>query len=710
MEKIRIQSVDIQNPPWIVEHRRGSVLMRRYGRKKMNRQFLPNAESCETRQLLATSPLNLTGLQSLIGAARVDRRTSAGATLSAAATPAGVDQIVLVNNTPSYNPQFRYNTVLTSGASSYGYNLQPVGRNFQSSIGVSGTQLPIGSTLQLQVLTGLTYWNGRGTPNFSTVNNLVEMNLNASGQNLRIGARTDQAVGQKPGTVRQTLTVGVSDGLSFNEQILTSIGTGGRAEIFSKPGASSGIYAFTGLWTVPNVQGIRDSVPVTYLFAIGSGTAANLNAAVSYFSSSAKQIPAVVAVETRYVEPDGYGQKYIQVDVMYSAPVSANGRSPQLPIMFGSTQRMAELQRNSDRTNTNVLTFVYTPNAQELSSSDIRLGTAIRVNSGSSITSNSGINAIASLPTNASRSDVVVNIREQVSVISSDITRNTTFRSGTLYVIDGNVHVRAGVTLTIDDNVTILIRNGWKNTTKLVDTSALIFDSGSKMNAKTVYFKSADDTNNPVNYANNGGVFFLGTTRSASMDGVTTDTSRRNGTSSFIANMIDLSYVGRRDPFGGDGDDNVRDDKNAITLLGLGQNEWRVKAVRSEGSGDDGFDVTNSSITMDSLTVVNPTEDGINNSSSLLQINKQVTVLMTGSNANDRELFDLEVGDGQARIVFNRRSSVNLRGYWGSAWDEVDLNSLDMPQPNRRGFLSSFYEYQGVLTRGPAIIYSVTAD
>ena len=65
-----------------------------------------------------------------------------------------------------------------------------------------------------------------------------------------------------------------------------------------------------------------------------------------------------------------------------------------------------------------------------------------------------------------------------LSILSSDISSNTTLRIGRTYLIDGEVHVLRGVRLTIEDGVTVLIRNGYR-ARRTLDTSALIFDSGS---------------------------------------------------------------------------------------------------------------------------------------------------------------------------------------------------------------------------------------
>jgi len=256
--------------------------------------------------------------------------------------------------------------------------------------------------------------------------------------------------------------------------------------------------------------------------------------------------------------------------------------------------------------------------------------------------------------------------------------------------------------------VTVLIRNGYRPN-RTIDTSVLIFDSGSKLKATTVTFGSADSQNRQTTEANNGGVFFLGTFRSCSKDGVSVDTATASGRSSFTAESINFTSLGRTDSLGRYGDGDNQDDIDAVSLLGLGQTEWRVRAVRSENSADDGFDVTYSSVSLDRLTVVNPVEDGLNITSSTVQIRQALTVAMSTSLAPDRELFDLEVDGGPSKVAIDRLASVDLRGYWGNAYDEVSLNSLDMPAPPGRT-TRTWYVFNGVLRRGPAIVYSTIAD
>jgi hypothetical protein len=118
--------------------------------------------------------------------------------------------------------------------------------------------------------------------------------------------------------------------------------------------------------------------------------------------------------------------------------------------------------------------------------------------------------------------------------------------------------------------------------------------------------------------------------------------------------------------------------------------------------------VTNSSISLGALTVVNPFEDGLNVTSSLVEVTGSCTVVMSRSTAPDRELFDLETDGGPARIVFKRLAAIDLRGYWGDRYDEVRLSSSDMPQPNP--LRKDWYEFVGILRRGPATVYSINAD
>ena len=653
-------------------------------------------EALERRQLLAGDAWSM------------PLRAAGAAAAPAAVIAPSAPPAIPVSVVPEIDPLYGYSFTLATPDAASGFDFATLGRRTVASVDVGLVDVPLGATLDLEVLSGLQFWDGRGQPAFAAVKSGVEINLRAAGADLRVGAKTDQAPGQGPGSIRHSLAVAVSDGLPVSRRIEATIGAGGVGESFAKPGAPSGIYAFTGLWSVQDSRGIRDSKPVTLVFAAGGVSRQARDAAVAALSAPAGRPSAIVAVATQFVTPDGPGQPFLRINVQYSTPVTATGRSPQLPVFFDRTMRLAELDRGSARTGVTTLSFVLVPTAQERAAASLRLGDAIRLQAGGTLRATAGGPAIRSLPPEAAR-DRVIGFETPLAIVAADITRSTTFCSGTTYVIDGEVHVRPGVTLTIEDGVTVLIRNGTRPR-RTLDTSALVFDSGSALKAVTVTFAAADSQNRPTTQANNGGVFFLGTTRSCTKDGISVNTATAAGRSSFSANLINCVSLGRTDSLGRTGDSPQQDDIDAISLLGLGQTEWRVKAVRTENSGDDGFDVTNSSIALDRLTVVNPVEDGLNISSSTVQIRQALTVAMSPSIVPDRELFDFEVDDGPVKVLIDRLATVDLRGYWGNAYDGVNLNSLDMPAPPRRGAASAWYAFNGVLRRGPAIVYSTIAD
>ena len=181
----------------------------------------------------------------------------------------------------------------------------------------------------------------------------------------------------------------------------------------------------------------------------------------------------------------------------------------------------------------------------------------------------------------------------------------------------------------------------------------VIFDTGSKLEAKKVYFKAASASKHEEKIADNAGVWFLGSYRDAEKDGVSVVLEPWSQPSHFSASSIVTSYLGHGDPETAKNsaslkkdDRDADDDVDGFSVLGVGNSEWDIKAVRSEFSGDDGFDVTNSRIDIDDLSIRNPTEDGMNISSSRVEIVKSLKIAMTNSIAPDRDLFDLEVDDG----------------------------------------------------------------
>ena len=292
-------------------------------------------------------------------------------------------------------------------------------------------------------------------------------------------------------------------------------------------------------------------------------------------------------------------------------------------------------------------------------------------------------------------------------IISRDITRDTLLRRGTTYVVEGEVHVRTGVTLRVEDDVTILLRNGYRPM-RAMDTSALVFDSGSRLEAQKIVFGSADESGNKETKALNGGVYFCGSYRTATTDGISSEAG--SPPSLFKASCIIADHIGRPDPREGDGDDNVRDDIDAVSIIGVRGDEWLISTVESICSGDDGIDITNSSIELDTLVVMAPTEDGINVTSSSITVRKSCTVLMSRSDTVDREIFDFEINNGPVLLAMPQGALVTFSGYWGNRADDALVTSLDMPRRPSLGGPNTFYEFSGPLSKGPLRVDSNTTD
>lgn len=295
----------------------------------------------------------------------------------------------------------------------------------------------------------------------------------------------------------------------------------------------------------------------------------------------------------------------------------------------------------------------------------------------------------------------------KAQLIATDITRSRTLRRGRLYVIANEVHVRAGARLTIEDGVTILVRNGRIPGAKL-RRCALLFDPGSRLVAARVTFRACNAENRPEKMPDNGGVWFLGNTQAAAKDGISVRPDRKLPLSSFSARAISVHWLGRRDTYASRVTGrqlDIGDDVDGISVLGVGVQEWKIATVRSAWSADDGFDVTNSHIRLDRLEVRSPQEDGLNLSSSRVEIAKRLVIDMGRITGRDRDLFDLETDDGASYVEIRRGCRVQVEGAFG---DQVVLSSGDMRQPERRR--SAHYRFNGVSRRKASLVYSIDED
>ncbi len=297
---------------------------------------------------------------------------------------------------------------------------------------------------------------------------------------------------------------------------------------------------------------------------------------------------------------------------------------------------------------------------------------------------------------------------KKIEVISSDILKNKTLSDKKIYVIEGEVRVRKGVTLSIQDKVTILLVNGVFSKS-LIRRSALIFAQGSTLSAKRVYIKACTGQHKPVKNADNGGVWFLGNYKDASKDKISVKVNRKNSLSSFTASSVTTHYLGRQDSYISAKTSRVLDigdDIDGFSVLGVSPEEWSIASVRTFYSADDGIDVTNSHIKLDRLEIRHPVEDGMNISSSRVEIHKSLLLDVTKTSETDRDLFDLETDDGASFVELYSRCWVRLKGVFG---DQVVLSSTDMPHPVVRDDNEVPYAFEGQLKKS-SLIYSIDND
>jgi hypothetical protein len=294
---------------------------------------------------------------------------------------------------------------------------------------------------------------------------------------------------------------------------------------------------------------------------------------------------------------------------------------------------------------------------------------------------------------------------KQLEIINKNIIKSKTLRNSKIYVIDSEVHVKSGVKLTIEDNTTILITNGAKNNT-LLRRSALIFDQGSELRAQRLNVKAANDKFQAVRHADNGGLWFIGNTLDASKDRMSTRVNRKKPLSNFCARTISTYYLGRHDDYLSKKSGRIvgiGDDIDGLSLLGIGRNEWGVDNIKTFYSGDDGFDITNSHISLKTIEVIAPTEDGLNLSSSRVEVHKSLKVDVTRNGATDRDIFDFEADDGSSFLEIYQNCNIDIKGILG---DQITLSSKDMPPLKRRKTL----KYKGKARRAATLVYTIGKD
>lgn len=295
---------------------------------------------------------------------------------------------------------------------------------------------------------------------------------------------------------------------------------------------------------------------------------------------------------------------------------------------------------------------------------------------------------------------------QSIEVLNCNITSNRRLKADRIYAVTEEIRVKKNVKLTIEDGATILIQNGLKANSRLL-RAALIFNKGSRLKAQRFCVSACDHALQPVKKSDNGGLWFLGNTQNAEKDTIRTKPSRAAPSSSFQARSITTSYLGRQDPLRHTlPNQDAEGDIDGLSILGVGPKEWAVSELSSYYSGDDGIDITNSHLQLDRIKVYAPIEDGLNLSSSYLEVRHALSLHVRKTLRKDRDLVDFETDDGASLLVIHAGCQVEMNGVFG---DEVNLISKEMPKPITRTNNERSYQFKGQLQRA-ALIYSLDAD
>ena len=211
--------------------------------------------------------------------------------------------------------------------------------------------------------------------------------------------------------------------------------------------------------------------------------------------------------------------------------------------------------------------------------------------------------------------------------VQGTITKDTTWKSEFTYILDGQVQVVNGATLTIEPGTLIKANPG-----EYPNASMLIISRGSKINAVGTYqnpivFTSLDDNINTVQESsqtmlseNNkglwGGIIILGAAPISIEDGENetfyvglnpSDPSSYYGGDQADDNSGSLKYVSIR--FGGSYM-GTGSESNGLTLSGVG-NKTQIDHIEIYANQDDGIEFFGGNVNASNLIIYSSGDDGI---------------------------------------------------------------------------------------------------
>jgi photosystem II stability/assembly factor-like uncharacterized protein len=267
-----------------------------------------------------------------------------------------------------------------------------------------------------------------------------------------------------------------------------------------------------------------------------------------------------------------------------------------------------------------------------------------------------------------------------ITTILNNISKNTIFTNNFTYIIVGEIHVLNGITLCIEDNTIILLRNGInKKNNSSIDFSTLIFDTGSTLIAKKIFIKSADKYNKTINYADNGGLIFLGSAANITYNSINSQISTTS--SNFSVDKLIVEYLGSTT-------------NNSITTIGVNYDEFNIKNIKSFYSGNIGLSIINSNIVIDKLLIYNPSGNiAIDNNNSIINIIKVIKISIT--NGSMSSLFNFFINSYSPYIKINKNTCVYLKApQFNPIFNPLDVVSIDFPSPTSPYFVNKILKKQ----------------
>lgn len=213
--------------------------------------------------------------------------------------------------------------------------------------------------------------------------------------------------------------------------------------------------------------------------------------------------------------------------------------------------------------------------------------------------------------------------------ISSNITTNTTWKTGKTYILAGRISVVSGVTLTIEPGVVIKGQAGTgSNATALVIArGATIMAEGTA--TQPIIFTSVADEIEPGDIASPnldpdlnglwGGLIILGnapisaTSESMQIEGIpASDQNGLYGGTNSTDNSGVIKYVSIRHGGANIGEGN---EINGLTLGGVGS-ETTIENIEIVANQDDGIEFFGGTVSVNNLLIWNPGDDGVDTDQS----------------------------------------------------------------------------------------------